>query len=146
MRVLVCGGREFDDWDLMSRYLTSLYLECEDRTSDNKVDFTIIEGGARGADFLARVWAKFRYLPFEEFPADWKQFGKSAGFLRNQQMLIEGKPDVVLAFEGGNGTASMVRLAKDAGVKVIEVPERYIIDMSSTWANRLQAELIGKDS
>jgi hypothetical protein len=40
-------------------------------------------------------------------------------------MLVEGKPDLVVAFPGGRGTAGMMRLAKAANVEVIEVPERH---------------------
>ena len=48
---------------------------------------------------------------------DWKKYGKKAGPLRNQQMLEEGKPDLVVAFPGGNGTADMVRRAKKANIE-----------------------------
>lgn len=44
--------------------------------------------------------------------------GKAAGPIRNQRMLDEGKPDLVVAFPGGRGTADMVRRAKAAGVPV----------------------------
>lgn len=125
VKVLVCGHREFDDWELLNQTLTPIYLSCEDRTEDGKVDFTIIEGEAKGADFLARVWAKFRFLPYEAYPADWKLYGKGAGPIRNKQMLVEGKPDMVVAFlaKGSVGTANMIKQAKAAGVetKVIDV-------------------------
>lgn len=47
--------------------------------------------------------------------------GKAAGPIRNQRMLDDGKPDRVLAFPGGRGTANMVKLAKAAGVPVHEI-------------------------
>lgn len=121
MRVLVCGGREYDNWEKINQGLTNLYLENKDLTEDGLVDFTIIEGGAKGADFLARVWAVFRHLPYIEIKADWQRHGKAAGGIRNNQMLVEGKPDVVLAFPGGAGTADMVRRAKVATIRVIEI-------------------------
>jgi len=52
------------------------------------------------------------------FPADWSRHGKSAGPIRNRQMLIEGRPDIVVAFPGGKGTANMIKQAVEAGVKV----------------------------
>jgi hypothetical protein len=120
VRLLVCGHREFDDWDRLCQEIEAIYVDCEDRTKDGKVDFTIIEGEAKGADFLARVWAKYRYLPFEAYPADWKQFGNRAGPIRNAEMLSKGRPDMVLAFlaEGSKGTADMIRQAEKAGVPV----------------------------
>lgn len=116
MKVLVCGGREFDDWEMMNRHLTDVYMNLPEPT-----EMVIIQGGAKGADFLARVWAKFRHLPWGEYPADWKQFGKAAGPKRNQYMLDVGKPDIVVAFPGNTGTADMVRRAKKAGIRVIEI-------------------------
>lgn len=118
MRVLVCGGREYDDWHTLDYTLTQAYMDAP--TIGDKVDFTIIEGGARGADFLARVWAKFRFLPFEEYPADWNAYGKRAGYLRNKDMITKNI-DLVVAFPGGNGTQHMVKTAKEFGVEVMEV-------------------------
>lgn len=122
MRVLVCGGREFDDWDTL---YSTLYEVFDNGVRPLNEPFTVIEGGAKGADFLARVWAKYMSIEypvsFEEYPADWKSHGKSAGSIRNQQMLDQGKPDLVVAFPGGSGTADMVKRAKNAGVKIMEV-------------------------
>lgn len=123
MKILVCGGREFDNWELLCRTLDSVYLHEKPPVIDNKVCLTIIEGGAKGADFLARVWAKHRCLDWKEFSADWKQYGKRAGWLRNEQMLREGQPDFVIAFPGGGGTADMINRARLAGVEVREVHE-----------------------
>ena len=55
--------------------------------------------------------------------ADWKKYGKSAGCRRNALMLRDGCPDFVVAFPGGRGTADMVKKAKAAGVRVIEVAQ-----------------------
>jgi hypothetical protein len=60
--------------------------------------------------------------PFREFSADWQKFGKAAGPIRNQQMLDEGKPDLVIAFhedlENSKGTQDMINRAKVQGVPV----------------------------
>lgn len=116
MRILVCGGREFDNWGV-------LCSELDKQLFGRERLVYIIQGGAKGADFLARVWAKFRNCPQEEYPANWKKYGRGAGGIRNQQMLDEGKPDLVVAFPGGTGTADMVRRAKKSGVKVLEIVE-----------------------
>ena len=62
-------------------------------------------------------------MPVSIYPADWDKHGKAAGPIRNKQMIDEGKPDLVIAFPGGRGTAGAVRLAKFAGVtvRVVEV-------------------------
>jgi hypothetical protein len=51
------------------------------------------------------------YVPVIEFPANWKVYGRAAGPIRNMKMLLEGKPDLVVAFPGGIGTADMVKKA-----------------------------------
>ena len=81
----------------------------------------LIEGDAPGADRLAGHWAQRNGVTSVKYPADWGTHGKRAGPLRNLRMLREGKPELVVAFPGGAGTAHMVQLARGAGVEVIEV-------------------------
>jgi hypothetical protein len=57
-------------------------------------------------------------VPEEPYPADWARDGRGAGFLRNERMLAEAKPHLVVAFPGGRGTAHMVARAEAAGVAV----------------------------
>jgi hypothetical protein len=110
MRVLICGGRDFDNQGAMEQAISEL--------SPGTV---VIHGGARGADRLAGECAKAAGLVVSAYPADWKTHGRAAGPIRNQRMLDLGKPDLVVAFPGGRGTADMVRRAKSAGVKVREI-------------------------
>ena len=82
----------------------------------------IIEGGASGADTLARYWAKHNKVAFQTYKADWEKYGKRAGTIRNELMLKE-HPDIdgVIAFpSGGPGTAHMMRIAKEAGKLVFD--------------------------
>ena len=114
MKVLVCGGRNYDD---RSRIFNTLYQIDEDRGPIT----CIIHGCASGADTQGRVWAQHHGRRDHSFPADWKSHGRAAGPLRNARMLEEGKPDLVVAFPGGRGTADMVRRAKAALIEVIEI-------------------------
>lgn len=113
MRVLVCGGRSFNDPMTLGSWLGGIH-------KNNGPITLLIEGGAPGADFMAREFAKWMGIPVKTFEADWDRFGRSAGPRRNKQMLDEGKPDLVVAFEGGKGTTNMVGLAEAAGVKVLK--------------------------
>lgn len=110
MRVLVCGGRNFDRPTTVYRALDALHKKVG-------ID-VVIEGNARGADRMAGYWARKNRIENRKFPADWDAFGKSAGHIRNAQMLTEGQPDMVVAFPGGPGTANMVKRAEDAGIDV----------------------------
>jgi len=81
----------------------------------------IIHGDAPGADQLADKWARLSQVAVRRHPADWTELGRAAGPIRNQEMLEEEKPDIVVAFPGGRGTADMVIRAREAGVPVREV-------------------------
>lgn len=116
MRVLVCGGRNYEDAERVVAVLDKLHNTGEG------ID-VLIEGGARGADRLGRRWAQAEPVRVETYEAEWEHHGKFAGHLRNQRMVDEGKPDLVIAFPGGRGTADMVKKAHKAGVKVIEIAE-----------------------
>jgi hypothetical protein len=108
MRVLVCGGRDFDGWASVHKTLSEIGPSV------------IIQGGAPGADRLAAKWADVNGVPLVTYPALWKQ-GKKAGPIRNAFMLKDSRPDLVVKFPGGSGTANMALLAAQAGVKVREV-------------------------
>lgn len=121
MRVLVCGGRDYNDYDYVRHVL---YDFCDTHgLADNEYKMpngiTIIHGGAKGADHLADQWAVVNWVPIEEYKADWDKHGKAAGPIRNQQMLDTGV-DYVIAFPGGRGTEHMKKIARKAGVSVIE--------------------------
>jgi len=111
MRVLVCGGREFADCDLLNIVLGSLCLSRND---------VIIHGAAPGAATLSGRWGETRGVPVEAYPADWEKHGRAAGPIRNKCMLEEGRPDLVVAFPGGRGTTNLVQQARAAGVRVLE--------------------------
>lgn len=126
MKVLICGGRDFTYWDVFRTKMEEIAIERFPRTPEDSYgnflyDVIVISGGAKGADSLAADWAAVNWTGYEEYKADWEKYGKGAGPIRNQQMLDEGKPDLVIAFPGGKGTADMIKRAKKANVEVIEV-------------------------
>ena len=114
--VLVCGGRDYDD----EARLCSI-LDVAHAANPIKL---LINGGAEGADSLAYRWAQRTGVPANIYAADWKAHGRAAGPMRNQRMLDEGKPDLVIAFPGGKGTADMTRRATAANVPVVRIRRR----------------------
>ena len=108
-RVLVCGGRDYLNREAVNDTLSRIGVTA------------VIHGGATGADALAAKWAKDNCVEVAEYRADWKAHGRGAGPIRNQRMLDESLPDLVIAFPGGRGTADMVRRARKSGVEVVEV-------------------------
>lgn len=108
-RVLVCGGREYTN----VRHVFDVLDALDPRPT------LIIQGGAFGADACASEWAWKRKVPEKEFRANWAKHGRAAGPIRNQRMIDEGRPNLVVAFPGGTGTADMVRRAEAAGIPVV---------------------------
>lgn len=120
-KVLVTGDRHWKDREYIFERLDELvplYGISE-----------IIEGCARGADRIAEEWSAARNVHLSHFPADWAQFPKAAGAIRNRQMLKEGKPDLVVAFhtnlQASKGTKDMVSLARKAGVTTFVFPHSH---------------------
>lgn len=110
MIILVCGGRTYNNeamvYDIMSVHVTP-----------NDI---VVQGGAEGADALASDWCWQQGVACATVWAHWNRYKKQAGHIRNGWML-RLKPDKVIAFPGGRGTADMVRQAKEAGIEVIEI-------------------------
>lgn len=113
MRVLVCGGRNFQDAALLNATLDNLHALDEITL--------VIHGAARGADTLAGRWGAKNNIRVDAYPAHWDEHGKAAGPIRNGEMLRWSRPDMVVAFPGDVGTADMVKKARAAGVTVMEV-------------------------
>jgi transcriptional regulator with XRE-family HTH domain len=118
--VIVCGGRNYGDYDRVRAVLDRLARRVE--------IFAIRHGAARGADSLGGRWARENGYLEQVYPAEWDRLGKRAGFVRNQEMIDDHNPEIpssrvvaVVAFPGGNGTAHMVRIARAAGVPVWEL-------------------------
>jgi len=113
MKLLVTGGRDYKDQHLVTKTLNQARQKFG--------EFLLIQGGAPGADTLARNWAVSHGYPCATFHAPWTALGKPAGMRRNGWMLEYGQPDLVVAFPGGPGTAGMISLAEAAGVKVVRI-------------------------
>jgi len=125
VKVLVCGGRAFDDYAMIIRVLDRVHAIVWNGVPGISL---VIHGDANGADKLAGAWAVLRRVPAQAYPARWQAEGKAAGHIRNQRMLDEGKPSLVVGFPGGPGTRDMLNRAERAGVLRYELPTRFILD------------------
>jgi hypothetical protein len=113
MRVLVCGGRSFTD---------TAFIHAElDRLHRIHGFALVIEGDARGVDRIAGEWARRRGIELIEYPANWQRDGRHAALIRNEHMLTDGRPDLVIAFPGGSGTSHTCWKAEQAGITVISI-------------------------
>lgn len=104
MRVIVAGGRDFTD--------QRRAFDCLDRFHAHWPIAVLISGMARGADTIGCEWARSRGVRLLPMPADWDAHGRSAGFIRNEQMAEVG--NYLLAFWDGrsHGTKHMIDIAQ----------------------------------
>lgn len=140
MRVLVTGSR---DWSDRRKVYEALDEVCRTNGLNHEPDqygntmpdpwkITVVEGGAQGADHWADQWCISNNFTSEKHPADWKQYGKRAGFVRNAEMVHSGI-DLCLAFinqctkrehqdqepHGSHGATMAVALCEKEGIPVI---------------------------
>ena len=108
MKLAIVGGRDFNDYDVLVTWADSIFYMQD---TDSKF---VVSGGAPGADSLAKRYTDTHIAKMITYPAEWKKYGKSAGFIRNQ--TIVDNCDMVLAFWDGEsrGTADTIEKAKKA--------------------------------
>ena len=110
-RVIIAGGRDFDDYQLLKATMDKLLCNITD-------EITVVCGQAKGADTLGEQYAMEKGYTIDYYPAQWKLYGKRAGYLRNEQMAQNA--DALAAFWNGEsrGTKNTIELAKRYGKEV----------------------------
>ena len=113
MKVIIAGGREFSNFQLMFEKCEEILKEIE--------DVEIVSGTARGADKMGEHYASLKKFDVKKFPADWNKYGKAAGYVRNKEMAEYA--DMLIAFWDGksSGTKSMIDLATERNLEVFVV-------------------------
>jgi hypothetical protein len=117
LKLIVAGSREISNRELIYKHL-DLYI--------NTPNLIIVSGKARGPDTIGEEWAKERKILVKEFPADWDFYGKSAGFIRNQQMA-EFADELIVFWDGvSKGTkhmlSCMLKVNKPSKVILVHEP------------------------
>lgn len=117
-RVIIAGSRNFNGYPLlrakMDYYLMNIDEEIE-----------IVSGGASGADSLGEKYAKERGYKLTIMNANWDLFGRSAGYIRNEEMAKYADACVVFWDGKSRGTKHMIDLANKEGIvlKVVTYEE-----------------------
>ena len=132
MRVLVCGGRDYNDYDVLKCVMEKV-MDCY--SAEVKV---VISGLAKGGDKLGERWAEENDIEVEGYRAEWNKYGKRAGWLRNVRMADEGRPNVIVALPGGRGTKMMIDIGVDRKIDTIVVDDE---NRKLKWAYSKDNEL-----
>jgi hypothetical protein len=124
MRIVVTGGRAYPDREHIFAALEAIHrvTPITALAHGDAGEIGPLTGRLRGADRLAGVWAETKGIEVVPYPVtreDWKAYGRGAGPRRNRIMLEHFKPDAVVAFPGGNGTADCRRAARERGIEIL---------------------------
>jgi hypothetical protein len=122
LRIIVTGGRHAQDRDgiivhcWLDQLLTNLCMGAIPQPGASGL--FIAQGGATGIDNFVRDWCMKRGVEFVNYPY-LARYGKAGGPIRNREMAINHRPSFMVAFPGGKGTRSMIRIAHELGISVI---------------------------
>ncbi len=126
MKVIIAGGRDFNDYEKLSEFCDSVL--------SNTTDIEIVSGTALGADKLGEKYAKEKGYILKEFPAKWKDlkanpcfvkydknkepYNVLAGLNRNEEMAKYA--DALIIFWNGksSGSKNMIESATKHKLKI----------------------------
>jgi hypothetical protein len=106
MKFIVCGGRDYSDKARLHRVLDGVHKKC--------TIHAIIEGGAPGADRLAREWALEKGV--QVFTAI-----SNGDEQKQYAAMLSLEPDGVIAFHDGIQARDLTRMAELSDVKVMHI-------------------------
>ena len=101
-KLLVCGSRTIRD---------TTYIKGPTQWAKNQIeaywywnlaryeDLTMIEGAAKGIDTIAKEYAQENGWKIEEYPAEWKKYGRGAGYIRNE-LMVKAADEVLILWDG----------------------------------------------
>ncbi len=110
MKIIIAGSRTITAYDIVKTAI-------EESNTNNKAT-EIVCGMAQGVDLLGKKWADENNIKVKEFPADWNQYGKSAGYKRNQEMAKYSNGLLAIWDGRSRGTKHMIDIAKELNLKV----------------------------
>ena len=115
MKLIIAGGRDFNDFDLLEKETRLWLRELGVKSAD---DVEVVSGCASGADKLGEDFAQFHHCQIKRFHANWLVHGKSAGPIRNLRMA-EYATHCICFWDGqSRGTKNMIDTAIKRGLEL----------------------------
>ena len=112
MKLAIIGSRTFNNYMLLKETLEQYKPKIT----------LVISGAAKGADSLGEKWALENQIQTLIFPAKWDEYGKKAGFIRNEDIIKNC--DGCIAFWDGvsKGTQHSISLCEkyNKPIKIIK--------------------------
>jgi hypothetical protein len=108
MKVIIAGSRGITSYSVVEAAVAASGFPVTE----------VVSGGARGVDELGEWYATQRGFPIKRFPANWGQFGRAAGPVRNETMAKYADALVAVWDGESRGTADMINKAKLRNLKI----------------------------
>lgn len=105
---IVAGSRTFQNYLLLCKELDKIKEQIDE----------IVCGEARGADTLGRTYAYDNDILIKSYPADWERYGKSAGFVRNEEMAAYADKAIIFWDGKSVGSKDMIDKMEKLGKEV----------------------------
>lgn len=108
MRTIIAGSRSLNEYELVLAAVKESGFAIT----------TILSGDANGIDKLGARYAREHKIPLEHWPANWKLYGKRAGFERNLAMAESADALIAIWDNASKGTANMIHIANEMKLNV----------------------------
>lgn len=113
-RLIIAGSRTFNNYELLKEKVL-FFLQ-------NKLNFReqiiILSGRANGSDKLGEKFAFEHNFNVELYPADWDNKGKSAGYIRNIEMINNADAAIVFWDGKSKGTEHLIKNCKKRNIPI----------------------------
>lgn len=113
-RIIIAGSRSITDYELLRRIFIQDFAPPELA----KPNYLIVSGGAEGVDTLGEQYAEKWDIPLTKFDADWSEYGKAAGPIRNRKMARFADTLIALWDGESDGTRDMIDTAVKYNLEV----------------------------
>lgn len=127
--IVICGDRYWTDFKEIDKFLDYIQLEFKAE------DITIIHGKCKGADRIAGYLAHLKGMTVIAEEAHWELFGLSAGPKRNEFMIAQYHPNMIVGFhdnyEKSKGTKDMLTRGKNHNIYTVLVTHEKVITIHS---------------
>ncbi len=112
-KVIIAGSRSFADYEKLRSVCDSIF---PNQYSEPRI--SILSGTSSGSDSLGERYANERGYTLYRYPANWKQYGKAAGPIRNRQMVEDADAAIVFWDGQSRGTKNLIEQANKQGLIV----------------------------
>lgn len=133
IRICVAGSRSFHDTEKFDKIIRAYLLGIP-----KGAPYCFISGAAwRGADRLIIDWAKLNNVPCFEYPANWDEFGKRGGYIRNAEMRNDLTHLFALYDGSSRGTLEMIRETEKLALKLDNIHVSVLtVEPDQEWLAR----------